>query len=456
MFKNEFNLIDGVQTITAETMDSTTPQSFTTYYFVVKISSYATEISPNSFKVQLEPGTTNIQWSDSISAVVQPSNFVNTVVISSPTIIRAKKSPSNTSWPYEIGKTTKVNNLYNDIYSGNIYVLYDDGTIVMLSPSGVMISSFTSSASCFSPIISDIFTGETGYIYFGTKDGKIYKNLSSDVSQNVWVRNLAEEITSDVVAYYYEPPGKIYAGTINGYVYKISTAAADFWSPPIQLSGSVVRSPAIDEGFTTQGGSGVSSLWWGTKNGYIYRLALQDGSILSSTQVPSAITTSIGYDAGFYNNQINSLNVYFGDESGVLYCRYGLTLSSVPTGWQDVNLNSKINNIAFDSTNKLLYVSCDNGVYKVNATNGSIIWFYPTESPVIQQVYIWRTLIGSPYIYFITTNGLLYSIHKDTKQLQSGYPILLDSMPTGNIGYDFYNNRVIIGDYIGKINVFQE
>jgi outer membrane protein assembly factor BamB len=139
-----------------------------------------------------------------------------------------------------------------------------------------------------------------------------------------------------------------------------------------------------------------------------------------------------------------------------LYCRYGLTLSSVPVGWTDVKLSSKINNMVFDSTNKLLYISCDNGVYKVDARSGGIIWFYPTESPVVQQVYIWKTLIGSPYIYFTTTDGLLYSIHKDTKELQSGYPILLDSVPTSNIEFDFINNTIIIGDYSSKVNMFKE
>lgn len=456
ILKDEFNLVNGIQKIVPNTSDEVLPQSYATYYFVVKISSYATTISPNSFKLKLEAGTTNILWADSVSQVVQPSDFVEEVSISSPTIIRPKKPPVNTSWPYDTGKVVKVNNIYRLYDTGNIYSFYDDGTVVMLSPAGVMLSSFAASASCFSPIRSDDLTGESGYIYFGTKDGKIYKNLSSDISKNVWVRNLSGEITSEVAAYYYELPAKIYVGTVSGYVYKISTGAADFWSPPVQISGSLVKTPSIDEGFTQQGGSGVSSLWWGTKNGYVYRLALQDGSILSSTQVPSAITTNIYYDAGFYNQALNSLNLYFGTDDGSLYCRYGLTLSSVPVGWTDVKLSSKINNVVFDSTNKLLYISCNNGVYKVDARSGEIIWFYPTESPVVQQVYIWKTLIGSPYIYFATTDGLLYSIHKDTKELQNGYPILLDSIPTSNIELDFINNTIIIGDYTSKVNMFKE
>ena len=127
-------------------------------------------------------------------------------------------------------------------------------------------------------------------------------------------------------------------------------------------------------------------------------------------------------------------------------------MSPVPVGWTDVKLSSKINNIVFDSTNKLLYISCNNGVYKINSTNGSIIWFYPTESPVVQQVYIWK----SPYVYFTTINGLLYSINGDTKQLQSGYPVLLDSVPSSNVEFDFLNNTVIIGDSTSRINVFKE
>jgi hypothetical protein len=264
------------------------------------------------------------------------------------------------------------------------------------------------------------------------------------------MRDLSEEITSEVVSYHYELPAKIYAGTVSGYIYKVSTGAADFWSPPVQISGSVVKSPAVDDGFTREGGSGVSSLWWGTKNGYVYRLSLKDGSIIASTQVVSAISTNIEYDAGFYDESLNTLNIYFGTEDGRLYCRYGLNLSSVPFGWNDLNLNSKINSVYLD--NKILYVATDDGVYKVNvSTNnpGSIVWFFKTESPVVSNL-----ILLNNYIYFVTQNGLVYCIDKESAKIKNNYPIILDSPFKGDFRYQ--DGKIVVGTSYGKIIVLEE
>jgi hypothetical protein len=86
-----------------------------------------------------------------------------------------------------------------------------------------------------------------------------------------------------------------------------------------------------------------------------------------------------------------------------------------------------------------------------------IIWFYPTESPVVQQVYIWKTLIGSPYVYFArlqTGCCILYMGIRNNYKLATR--VLLDSVPTSNVELDFINNTMIIGDSTSKVNVFKE
>lgn len=446
--KEDFNLINGKQEVVINNIEEVLSQNFTTYYLVVKISSYATETSHKDFKVEIKEGE-DTRWLEVISLVEQPYIVGASVITSSPTIVRPLKPPKGTSWPYDLGKKVTINNQF--IFNNQVFVFCEDGLVLALSSSGVLSKTFQANSSAISPIISSYFTGEDGYVYFGTKSGSIYKNLISDISQNVWVRNLSDKLSSEVVGYYYESPAKIYAGTVDGYVYKISTGSLDFWTPPLQVYGAVVKSPAIDEGYTEQKSShtGVSSLWWGTNTGYVYRLGLQDGYILASTQAASSITTSIEYDAGFDNFSLNTLNIYFGSEDGKLYCRYGLNLSSVPIGWQDVNLGSKINSLSL-SDDKKLYVGCDKGVYKINARTGAIEWFFATEGAVVSYLDIWR---NPGYIYFNTENGFLYCIDTDGK-IKNNYPIILDAKSAGSFYYE--NKKLIIGTDDGKIYMFEE
>jgi outer membrane protein assembly factor BamB len=249
------------------------------------------------------------------------------------------------------------------------------------------------------------------------------------------------------------PPGKIYLGTVDGKIFRLNIAGGDLWIP-VQLYGSVVKSPSVDEGFSenVSSNSGVSSIWWGTKGGYVYRLNIVDGTILSSTNTVSEITTDIIFDAGFYDNSLNSLNVYFGTKDGKLYCRYGLTLSSVPVGWNDVNVGSKINNIliTIEGENKFLYLNCDNGVYKINATNGNIVWYFETESSVVSLL----TWDGTNEVYFVTQNGVLYSIDKTTKTIKTGYPIILSGEVSSNIS--ILGNKIYVPTNDGRINVFEK
>ncbi|MCX7716227.1 MAG: hypothetical protein N2Z73_02290, partial [Endomicrobia bacterium] len=319
-------------------------------------------------------------------------------------------------------------------------------------------SSFTANGPVISSIFSDYWLGEPGYLYFGTKNGSIYKNLLSDVGQNVWVRNLSSEISSEVIGYYFDPPAKIYAGTVDGYVFKISTITGqDLWTPVPQLYGSIVGMPSVDDGFTSSGGSGVNSLWWGTTEGFVYRLNLQNATVLSSTRVPSAITTSIIYDAGYVNNALNTLNVYFGTQDGKLYCRYGLNLNNVPLGWNDVNVGSKINEISLSYENnvKYLYLSCDNGVYKILASSGTIVWYFPTTSAVVKPVIpSWN----NNYIYFVTEEGLVFAVDKQTKQLKQGYPVYTGGRCESFCVDFIFNgfNGIILGNNAGKVEVLKE
>ncbi|MFN3550704.1 MAG: hypothetical protein ACK4WJ_02700, partial [Endomicrobiia bacterium] len=447
LYKENFNLVGGTQEIVVNATEEVLAQSYTTYYLTVKLSSYSSEVPYRDFKVKV--AKENIIWVEVISSVEQPKIETGFVITSSASIVRPLKPPKGTNWPFDLNKKVVINN--NIIFDNNIFVFCEDGTVVSLSSSGVLTKTFQANSSAISPIVSLYFTGEDGYLYFGTKNGSIYKNLISDISQNVWVRNLSDKLSSEVVAYYYESPAKIYAGTIDGYVYKISTGAADFWTPPIQLYGAVVKSPAIDEGYTEQSSSqtGVSSLWWGTSTGYVYRLALKDGYILASTQVVSAITTSIEYDAGFENSAINSLNIYFGTENGYLYCRYGLNLSSIPANWYDLNLGSRINTLSL-SKDKKLYVGCDKGVYKIDATNAQIEWFFATDGKVVSYLDVWK---NPGYVYFNTDNGFLYCIDT-TGKIRNNYPIILDAKSNGNFYYE--NKKLTIGTNDGKIYMFEE
>ncbi|MCS7230794.1 MAG: lamin tail domain-containing protein, partial [Elusimicrobiota bacterium] len=445
----EFNLnTEGKDYISLDFIDEVQPQTENVYFLTVKISSFATEVFPDTFKTFIKEGVDTL-WRETLSDVVQPYIEGFEVVCSTFKIVRPLKPPIGTNWPYRLDKN--INNI--TITNTNQYLVFcENGGSFIFSNAGVILSSFTADSGVISSILGEYFTGESGVVYFATKSGKIYKNSLSDISQNIWIRDLSKNITSDILGYYYELPAKIYVGSQDGYIFKISTAAFDLWTPPVQILGTPVKLPSIDEGFT----SGVSSLWWGTSFGYIYRISLQDGSILSSLYVSSPVSTSIEYDSGFYNQSLNSLNIYFATIDGKVICRYGLNLNQIPPGWEDVVLNTRIYNMAFDNINKLLYLSCENGIYKINASNGSIIWHYPTHSAVENQVYIWRAIIGSPYIYFTTKDGLLYSIHKDTKQLQPGYPIFLGSKPTNTLTYDFSLGRIIIGTSDGGINVFKE
>jgi hypothetical protein len=422
------------------------PQGSATYFFVVEISSWASESTIGGFKIKVVTQN-DVYVSESTSEIVQPLIVSQQVVTSTPTVVRAKTSPEGTSWPVSItpGTTVQINSVLISA-DGTVFVSCEDSILTVIDSSGNIKSSFQANG----PIISSIFSnwaGETGYLYFGTKNGYIYKNSLNDISQNVWVRNIANEITSDIAVYYYEPPGKIYAGTVDGKIVKISTSATDLWVP-VQLSGSIVQTPSIDDGFTT----GVNSLWWGTKNGYVYRLNIEDGTIISSTRTVNEITTGIEYDAGYDNQLLNSLNVYFGSKDGKLLCRYGLNLSSVTAQWNDVNIGSKINNIVIniEGSGKFVYLSCDNGVYKINATNGNIVWYFRTSSAVKSAVYVY----DEPNVYFAEENGLLYCVHRDTKSMLNGYPVMLEGPVSSNMLY--FNNKIFVGSNDGKINVFEK
>ncbi|MCX7940472.1 MAG: lamin tail domain-containing protein [Endomicrobia bacterium] len=432
-------------------IDEVVPQTTKTYFLTVKMSTSAKDAIPSTFKAAIAVGTTDTVWIEVNSDIEQPSEIIYNVTTSTPVVIRPLKPPLGTQWPYVLEKPTVINKV--DHFNGDIFVCCGDGTLIKFSSNGVLQSSFVANGSIISSIFSNDWTGENGYLYFGTGGGSIYKNYINNVSQNVWTRSLSDEISSEVAGYYFTPPAKIYAGTKDGYVFKISTGSQDLWSPVPQLYGSIVKEPSIDEGFTEYEGSGVNSIWWGTSQGYVYRLNLQDGSILASISVSSSVTSKIEYDAGYYNKSLNTLNVYFGTSDGKIYCRYGLNLNTVPLGWNDVVLNSRVNEIIIweeEWSKKYIYASCDDGVYKIDASSGGIVWQFKTQAPVKKAVV---PPYNNGYLYFGTDDGFVFAIHKDDRTLNSGYPIYVGAPVTA---FNAVNKKIICGKSSGVIDVYEE
>ncbi|MDI6641422.1 MAG: lamin tail domain-containing protein, partial [Elusimicrobiota bacterium] len=428
------------------------------FFVVLESSDNASAQTPNNFRIAIDPDI-DVILVDDPSDVRQDISATTTVTSSSSTVIAPATKPAGTNWPYDTGKITKFENTVPAIGNNYLFIGDSDGVIIQTDLNGSIVSSYTATGVLTNPINSADLTGEMDsngeplYIYFGSKSGKIYKNSATNISNNIWTRDLPSGINSDVVAWYREEPAKIYAGTTDGYVFKISTSGADLWTAP-QLgggSGGIVGSPVLDEGFT----AGVNSLWWGTSNGYVYRLNLVDGTIQSSTNVPSGISTSIQYDAGYYNQALNTCNVYFGTEDGTLYCRYGLTLSSIPADWQDRNFGSKINcltGVKREGTNKYLYLATENGkIYKVDASSSNVVWEYDVGVPVRSSIFP-----TTNYIYFGTDDGYLYAIHKDDRAMKSGFPIAVGGEMRSGIKYDTGSNRIYFGANDGKIYCIQQ
>ncbi|MFH2070877.1 MAG: lamin tail domain-containing protein [Elusimicrobiota bacterium] len=452
---------DGYQTInlsTPNTAGRVSAGQSKIYFMVVDLTDNADSQSPNNFRAGMDADsdTTLVDMPSLVYQDIQGTSLVTSV---SSYAIAPASAPAGTYWPYDSGTITTIEST-PEIYD-KIYVGMGNGTLIALSDAGEYNSDYAGTGVLLTPLRSDYWTGENNYVYFVSKSGYIYKNTTAN--SNVWTRTLSADISSDFSAY-----TSLYAGTSDGRFYRLDTSGADVWSPaPTLPSGAMAGSPVIDDGFST--GIGESSVWVGTNSGWVYRLKLLDATVLSSTYVASAITTSICYDSGYYAQSLNKMNVYFGTENGKVYCRYGLTLSSVPANWQDCSFNSKINSLVgpqIEGTDKYLYLACENGmVYKINAETGATVWSYQAGGAVRAGLFAATSMaspdINSPfynlnYIYFGCEDGNLYAVHKDTAGMKQGFPVSVGAEIKGSIKYDTSNHRVYFGANNGKIYCIQQ
>jgi len=434
------SLTDGNQEITTLTVGARrlNPQEIKNYFLVVELQPSASSQTISTFTVTISE-LANIKIIDEITQstdTLGTSTNFPLVSYSVSAIEPATKRPG-TNWPFNIGAKVQSIPL---VYWDRVYIGADNGNFYCLDSSGTTqlwltpFSTDGNSAVCTAPFPDwKFYDPDTGggshYIYFTDVAGNVYK---IEDQGNNWAYGIYGWKRTDVNVSTSSWLGNdryldnLYVGSTDSKVYKIdySTGGNALYFPVfISGAGALTSTPAVDT-YTEL----AYGLWIGGSGGIIYRLNTETGDITMSFNTGGAINASPNLVAG-YSVDVGGTtnNLYFASTNGKLYCRTASNLTSTPSGWSDFNASSPIYSNPYFTPyegGQYVYFGADNGkLYKVNASNGGLVWSYQTDgkirsTPMSDGTYVYFTS-DDGYIYCLTTGGSL----RDKWPVHTGAPV---------------------------------
>jgi outer membrane protein assembly factor BamB len=227
-----------------------------------------------------------------------------------------------------------------------------------------------------------------GFVYVGSSDA--LSCLDAKTGTTAWrvtVGNFAQAVPAI-------SQGRVYASTIEGYLYCLDSATGnELWS--VSISGqSTEMSPVVAGGF----------VFVETALGDVYCLDTSNGAIVW--------TFSTGASASWSCPAVDGIYLYVGNDEGDLFC---LTASGGEPVW-NASLADNISTLAV-AGGRLFFGCRDGNAYCLNATDGTKLWNYTTEynSGGPAHGYFWgnrvtAAAIAQNHIYVGSSNFQIYCL----------------------------------------------
>lgn len=329
------------------------------------------------------------------------------------------------------------------VANGIVYYGYHwDGTVYAFNAfSGAKIWNYTTSGGVFSsPAVSD------NIVYIGSNDNNIYA-LKASTGSKIWNYSTDGEVHSSPTVV----NSVVYIGSTDGNVYALNASTGKkIWN--YTTSGAVESSPAVVKGVVYVGsffGNDVyalnaftgSKIWnystgddWsafgsspavndgmvyiGSVDGRVYALDALSGFQIWNFSTPNGL----GYAGGHYLGIMSSPAVaegvvYVGAQDGYFYALNASTGAEV---W-------KVDGGGFSSpavADGVVYVGNyfhggdgSDPLMALNATNGALIWDFPTDKYVPSS-----PAIVNGVVYFANGNGNLFAIGEPSQTPTSASP----------------------------------